>query len=539
MRSFLNQVFIVIAVVADCVVAQSSALPLYTAPQNFRIYPSGVTQTEVFVTRHPTSADILFSSANTINLSSGFISEGVYVSTDGGISWKGNDTCTGAPLLFHKGDPGITIDKSGKFILTRLGFQDGLFSHVSTDLGKTWSSQRTIGIERQDRASVTSDVNPASLYYGRTYTAYVELLPPFPLKVSFTNDGGTTWTSPLSINSPTQRCQGAELALGPESSVYAVWSGVISQSPFTEDFIGFARSFDGGATWNVVENIIDINGIQGVLAQKASIRVNGLPRIDVDRTTGVRRGWIYIVTAQKNLAPSGTDPDIIFYRSTDGGTSWGSGKRINNDVKNNGKIQYFPAIHVDDDGGINVLYYDDRNTSSDSAGVYLSRSTDGGGTWQDFPVSDHHFRPKSIGGLGQGYQGDNIAVTGVSGSLVPLWMDNSSGLYQLWSARIPLSSLLSVNRTMHIPQEFWCEQNYPNPFNPTTTIVFSLPTRCSVTVSVFDVMGREMATLFNGEKTEGEHRIEFSLPDRMASGVYFLQLSAGKYHFTGKMVFQK
>lgn len=511
----------------------------YTVPLNFRIYPSSVTQTEVFVTHHPANTNILFSSANTINLASGFISEGIYISTDGGISWKGNDTCAGAPLLFHRGDPGIVIDKDGKFILTRLGFQDGLFSHVSTDQGKTWSTQRTIASERQDRASLITDARSSSPYYGRTYTAFVELLPPFPLKVSSTADGGVSWTAPMAINNPLQRSQGAELSMGADSTLFAVWSGVLSQSPYTEDFIGFARSNDGGNTWNVSENSIDVNGIQGVLASKASIRVNGLPRMDVDRTNGIRRGWIYIVTAQKNLSPAGSDPDIILYRSTNNGSTWSSGKRITSDILNNGKIQYFPAIHVDADGGVNVIYYDDRNTSSDSAGVFLSRSTDGGETWKDFPVSDHHFRPQSIGGLGQGYQGDNIALTSVNGVLIPLWMDNSSGIYQIWTARIPISTLVSVKQKSSLPKEFRCEQNFPNPFNSSTTFSFTVPSQQHVSMSVFDLLGREIATLINKELPAGEQRIVFTVPAEMSSGVYIYRLIAGRGVYSGKMVYQK
>ncbi|RMG23361.1 MAG: hypothetical protein D6732_24845, partial [Methanobacteriota archaeon] len=85
---------------------------------NFRIYPSDVSQTEVFITVHPQNPDILFASANTVIFNPFFVSEGVYVSTDGGTSWFGSDTCSGQPITLHGGDPGIAIDKNGTFILT-------------------------------------------------------------------------------------------------------------------------------------------------------------------------------------------------------------------------------------------------------------------------------------------------------------------------------------------------------------------------------------------------------------------------------------
>ena len=73
--------------------------------ENFRIYPSNVTQTESFIVTHPHNPDIMFSSANTINFIPFFISEGIYVTTNGGNSWQGSDTCNGEPIIFHGGDP--------------------------------------------------------------------------------------------------------------------------------------------------------------------------------------------------------------------------------------------------------------------------------------------------------------------------------------------------------------------------------------------------------------------------------------------------
>ena len=123
--------------------------------ENFRIYPSNVSQTEVFAVNHPANPDIIFASANTIVFSPFFISEGIYVTTNGGNGWFGSDTCKGAPITLHGGDPGITINKNGTFILTRRGFSPGLYSHFSTDNGITWSNQKTITNDDLERATMT------------------------------------------------------------------------------------------------------------------------------------------------------------------------------------------------------------------------------------------------------------------------------------------------------------------------------------------------------------------------------------------------
>ena len=514
-----------------------------SAGENFRIYPSNITQTETFITRHPGNPDILFASANTINLSSGFVSEGIYVSTDGGSNWSGSDVCSGEPVAFHRGDPGIAIDKDGRFILIRLGFSPGLYSHYSTDNGASWSAQKTVASNDQDRATLISDGNPQSSYYGRSYAAWVRFAPPFPVFFAATDDGAVNWSAPQQINNPIQRCQGGELAAGPDGKVHLTWAAVIDVSPFTEDFIGHAVSSDGGASWQVTENAFDINGIAGTFPEKANIRVNGLPRIDVDKSGGPRNGWVYIVTTQRNLAPAGSDPDIILNRSSDGGINWSNGIRVNQDALNNGKFQYFPAIHVDDGGGVNVLFYDDRNTSSDSAGVYLARSIDGGDSWTEIAVSDHHFKPQPIGGLGQGYQGDNIGLTSTNNTLWPVWMDNSSGIYQIWTAPVEIPPVGVVANPPVLPEGPALFANYPNPFNPGTEFGIRIAEFGMVNVEVYDMAGRKVATLLNRNLAPGEYQVRWDGVDAhgqpAASGVYIYRLRQGNTALTRKMVLMR
>ncbi|GAB1443705.1 hypothetical protein MASR2M39_25470 [Ignavibacteriales bacterium] len=61
----------------------------------------------------------------------------------------------------------------------------------------------------------------------------------------------------------------------------------------------------------------------------------------VDRTIGPGRGTIYITWPQRGVAPAGSDPDIVMMKSTDGGTTWTTPVRVNNDPINNGKDQYY------------------------------------------------------------------------------------------------------------------------------------------------------------------------------------------------------
>ena len=512
--------------------------------ENYRIFPSSTSQSEVFITKHPASNNILFSSANTLQFApTFFVSEGVYTTTNGGQSWFGSDTCNGANIFFHGGDPSITIDKNGNFILSRKGSTSfpGAFSHYSSDQGLNWSAQKSITTDDLERVSIISDSDPNSSYYGRTYAIWAKLTPPYPIRYNYTDNIAGNWNTVTQINNPAVRGAGGEIDLGPDNQVYVCWAGVSSSSPFTEILVGFASSTNGGTNWNVNENIFPMNGIVGILTAKQSIRVNGLPRMAVDLSNTSTRGTIYIVTSQKNLLPAGSDPDIILRKSTNGGQTWSSGIRVNQDALNNGKTQFFSGITVDDFGGVNIIFYDDRNTTNDSSGVFLARSTDAGNSWAEYEISDHNFKPIAIGGLGQGYMGDNIDITSIGNKLFPVWMDNSTGLYQIWSVPIEILSVgVDEENDTFSPVEFELKQNYPNPFNPTTNIEFNLPQNSDVTLKIYDLTGREIIVLIDEPKNAGNHKIRFDAASyKLSSGVYFYTLTANGFTQTKPMMLLK
>lgn len=86
--------------------------------------------------------------------------------------------------------------------------------------------------------------------------------------------------------------------------------------------------------------------------------------------------------------------------------------------------------------------------------------------------------------------------------------------------------------------EYMLNQNYPNPFNATTEIVYELPKAGKASLRVFDILGREVATLVNADVTAGSHRVMFD-GSELASGVYFYRLQAGNFVATRKMLLLK
>jgi hypothetical protein len=88
------------------------------------------------------------------------------------------------------------------------------------------------------------------------------------------------------------------------------------------------------------------------------------------------------------------------------------------------------------------------------------------------------------------------------------------------------TAVTSVFAENKIPKQYFLEQNYPNPFNPTTIISYQIPTTNFITLKVYDVLGREMATLISEEQSSGKYSVTFNASS-LSSGVYFYRLSFG------------
>jgi para-nitrobenzyl esterase len=94
------------------------------------------------------------------------------------------------------------------------------------------------------------------------------------------------------------------------------------------------------------------------------------------------------------------------------------------------------------------------------------------------------------------------------------------------------------NNNSTLPGNFILFQNYPNPFNPTTIIRFEIPRESIVTIKLYDLLGREIKTLVNEEKTAGSYSYIFD-GSSLSSGIYFYRITAGKFAQTKKMILMK
>jgi hypothetical protein len=134
------------------------------------------------------------------------------------------------------------------------------------------------------------------------------------------------------------------------------------------------------------------------------------------------------------------------------------------------------------------------------------------------------------------------SLTYIQNTTVPNWYYINSGtdsmFYYLIRAYVSFPET-GVRKTIELsPLTFNLGQNYPNPFNPSTKIQFELPSRSFVTLKVYDMIGREVATLVNGIKEAGSHEIKFDASS-LPSGIYLYRIATDKFVETKKLALIK
>ncbi|MDQ7815948.1 MAG: T9SS type A sorting domain-containing protein [Melioribacteraceae bacterium] len=463
-----------------------------------------------------------------------------YYSTNGGNSWTQK---TMASSLGVWGDPCLVYDANGNLFYGHLSnpavggyWIDRIVVQKSTDNGVTWDSGAGVGFspprKNQDKEWIGVDITN-SQYRNNLYMAWTEFDKygsPDPndhsrIMFSKSTDSGTSWSTPFKVIEIEGDCldddntvEGAVPCVGPKGEVYLSWSGPKG--------IKFDKSMNGGITFGKDVHVANLNAgwafdIPGIY------RCNGFPVTACDISNSPYRGNIYINWSDQDN--NGTD--IYFSKSIDGGLTWSSPKRVNDD--NTTRHQFFNWMTVDPvTGMIYIIFYDRRNSVGLETDVYIARSSDGGDSFQNFKISDSPFTPSATV-----FFGDYTNIAAFNGKVYPVWMRMDGGTMSIWFSVInDIDLITSVNYHGELLiNEFKLIQNYPNPFNPSTIISYQLPVSSFVRIKVYDIIGNEVALLVNDFKPRGIHEIEFKSRN-LSSGIYLYRMEAGNYFQSKKMI---
>jgi photosystem II stability/assembly factor-like uncharacterized protein len=475
----------------------------------------------------------------------------ILASNDDGISWS--------MVSFYLPVTGIATDLSGDVFA---GTADsGVYRF--TNMGGEWTR---VG----DSVGITAISTSPTDHLWAAYSNLGGL--------AFTTDGGVSWQSAnTGLRNPNVAC----LAINSAGTVFAGTSqggGIpytpnmgntwYRSDPITSDWINaltvthdehilasgstaFYESTNAGQTWITVtfpssnlpvysfalnpQGHVFAASYQAVLCSSD----NGENWVPLFENTQANysvvcdsNGWIF----------ASSDTGIV--RSTDNGTTW---LAINSGLSN----RSIRAMAVKPDGKLFA--------GSWGGGVF--RSTDRGESWieansgltgtyiQSFAVnrSGHIFVGVSGGGVCRTID-DGITWQAINSGLT--FADNTRALAvspsgHLFAGTFARGVFRSVESTTSVndlppstPSSFELAQNYPNPFNPATTIEYTLSYRAHVGLSVFDLLGREVATLVNTVEQSGRKSLLFDASS-LSTGIYFYRLQVNGYTQTRKLLLLK
>ncbi len=245
-----------------------------------------------------------------------------------------------------------------------------------------------------------------------------------------------------------------------------------------------------------------------------------------------------------------------------------AGRAAAGDVDGNGITEFFiGGTQVESDGYVHLRAYAFERTGNNTyqptfafnifpAGIffvdlYQTADVDGDGV-PEFLLSfaggiaifkgagEHNyelFYHKFVGSL------DGLAAWKINGNRAAhLFVSRSIGSQQIISQtdvyQLDSSIVTGIVQGNELPTEVRLFQNYPNPFNPSTIISYNLPVGAHVTLKVYDVLGREVATLVDGFVQAGHHEATLSAPE-LSSGIYFYRMQAGGFTSVKKLVLLK
>jgi len=407
-------------------------------------------------------------------------------STDGGVSWETDTRLTNNSAYSYI--PSISVSGSVVHVVW-LDLRDGnweIYYNRSTDAGISWGADTRLTNHFADSYTPSISVSGSVLHVvwydnrDNNYEIYYKR----------STDGGVSWGADTRLTDNSADSYISSISVS-GSVVHVVWAD--SRDGNFEIYC--KRSTDGGITWG------------------ADTRLTNNPAYSYYSSVSLSGSVVHVVWLDNRDG----DWEMYYKRSTDGGVSWEADTRLTN----NPAASSYPSVSVSG-SVVHVVWQDNRDGNNE---IYYKRSTDGGTSWG----VDLRLTSNSAASL--------YPSVSVSGSVVHvLWQDERDGNWEIYYKRDPTGSVTGIETIdLEIPQQFTLSQNYPNPFNPNTNFSFTIPQSSIVNLTVYDLLGREVALLVNEEKTPGTYTVPWNASG-MASGGYVYRIIAGEFVQSRRMI---
>jgi hypothetical protein len=364
-------------------------------------------QGEIQLAVNPNNANQIVSAANTWDSIGGLCAGGiqaVFYSSDGGATW--GYTCTPSASAYSMScsgtvfgsDPAVYWNDNDEvfinhMLLCAVGTQTRFAMVVarSTNGGATWNGQGIIKnswgtTDLEDKNFYVIDNDSSSPFYGRHYTCWDRNNNE---KMAYSTNNGVSWTE---VDLPTAPGGGfdlgCDLAVEDNGTVHVVWDTLTCGANCSNERMHYVRSTNGGVSWSSPVLVRDFNLVAFSTNASPDAQDNRdigpFGAIDVDNSGGACDGTLYAAFSDlETSAASVNTADVYVARSTNGGTTWSSPIKVNDDGLSN-RVQFHPFLVVDQSNGQVVMaWHDARNDSgNDAVDFYASRSTDCGLTWE-------------------------------------------------------------------------------------------------------------------------------------------------------------
>ena len=324
------------------------------------------------------------------------------------------------------------------------------------------------------------------------------------------------------------------LAINSSKYIFAGYSGLLGS--------GILKSTNTGNSWIDIRDTLFTSDIICV-AINSSDKIfagtfNGIYFSTDNGTTWlfqhiIAGHWISSIAFNSKSYIYATDVSDILMRSMDNGNTW---TQLNTELGST----FITSLFID----LNDFIY----IGTEDGDIY--RSTNEGESWIKRTTAHHvHcFVANSKNYIFAATWGGGVFISTDNGGN---WVQNNSGLaeWNVYSLVINSENYLfsgikygvyrstspTDENNLYSPSNYSLMQNYPNPFNSSTTITYEIPESGLILIKVYDILGREVATLVNEEKPSGSYKMQFTAKG-MTSGIYFYQLKAGNYSETRKMI---